>query len=43
VTNALPTCSISFVAEVGGTYYVEVSDAFGGNGPEYYYVIERTN
>ena len=43
VVNGLPCAAVSFIAATGGTYYVEVSDAFDASGPTYYYVIEKTN
>jgi hypothetical protein len=43
VIYGLPCAAVSFVAPASGRYYVEVTDAFGGFGSEYYYVIERPN
>lgn len=43
VMNGLPCAAVSFVPSSGGTYYVVVTDTFGGSASDFYYVIERTD
>jgi hypothetical protein len=41
VTDPLPTCQVVGVPDPGGIYYVRVTDALGGGGPGFYYVLEK--
>jgi hypothetical protein len=41
VTDPLPTCAISGYVDVSGTYFIRVTDALGGNGPTFYYELEK--
>jgi len=41
VTDPLPTCAICGFSAVSGTFYLRISDASGGGGPSFYYVLEK--
>jgi len=41
VTDPLPTAAVSYVPNAAGTYYVRITDAAGGGGPGFTYVIEK--
>ncbi len=40
VTQPLPTCGLVWAPPASGTYYVRISDANGGSGASFYYVLE---
>ena len=41
VTDPLPTAAVSYVPATSGTYYLRITDAAGGGGPGFTYVIEK--
>jgi hypothetical protein len=41
VTDPLPTAAVSFVPAIAGIYYVRITDAAGGGGPRFTYVLEK--